>query len=72
MRSHTTPLFESGTFDGGAAHLPNGCHVVEVEIDQGTGTGGPSADALAYIGAVEARSGLRFGLTLSGPLLQRP
>jgi carbon-monoxide dehydrogenase large subunit len=30
-------LFESGTFDGGHRTFPNGCHVVEVEIDEGTG-----------------------------------
>jgi carbon-monoxide dehydrogenase large subunit len=30
-------LFETGTFDGGARTFPNGCHVCEVEIDQGTG-----------------------------------
>ena len=30
-------LFESGTFDGGDRTFPNGCHVVEVEIDEGTG-----------------------------------
>jgi len=27
----------SGTFGGGDRTFPNGCHVVEVEIDQGTG-----------------------------------
>jgi carbon-monoxide dehydrogenase large subunit len=31
-------LFESGTFDGGHRTFPNGCHIVEVEIDAGTGT----------------------------------
>jgi carbon-monoxide dehydrogenase large subunit len=30
-------LFEIGTFDGGARTFPNGCHVCEVEIDEGTG-----------------------------------
>ena len=30
-------MFESGTFDGGERTYPNGCHVVEVEIDEGTG-----------------------------------
>ena len=30
-------LFESGTFDGGERTYPNGCHIVEVEIDDGTG-----------------------------------
>jgi len=30
-------LFESGTFDGGERTFPNGCHVVEVEIDEETG-----------------------------------
>jgi carbon-monoxide dehydrogenase large subunit len=30
-------IFESGTFDGGERTYPNGCHVVEVEIDEGTG-----------------------------------
>jgi CO/xanthine dehydrogenase Mo-binding subunit len=30
-------LFESGIFDGGQRTFPNGCHVVEVEIDEGTG-----------------------------------
>ena len=27
-------LFESGTFDGGERTFPNGCHIVEVEIDE--------------------------------------
>jgi carbon-monoxide dehydrogenase large subunit len=31
-------LFESGTFDGGHRTFPNGCHIVEVEIDRATGT----------------------------------
>jgi carbon-monoxide dehydrogenase large subunit len=30
-------LFETGTFDGGHRTFPNGCHIAEVEIDQGTG-----------------------------------
>jgi carbon-monoxide dehydrogenase large subunit len=30
-------LFESGTFDGGERTFPNGCHIVEVEIDEDTG-----------------------------------
>ena len=30
-------LFETGTFDGGERTFPNGCHVVEVEIDEETG-----------------------------------
>jgi aerobic carbon-monoxide dehydrogenase large subunit len=30
-------LFESGTFDGGERTFPNGCHIVEVEIDEETG-----------------------------------
>jgi carbon-monoxide dehydrogenase large subunit len=30
-------LFESGTFDGGQRTFPNGCHIVEIEIDQDTG-----------------------------------
>ena len=30
-------LDESGTYDGGAATYPNGCHVCEVEIDEATG-----------------------------------
>jgi carbon-monoxide dehydrogenase large subunit len=30
-------LFESAMFDGGDRTFPNGCHVVEVEIDEGTG-----------------------------------
>jgi carbon-monoxide dehydrogenase large subunit len=30
-------LFETGTFDGGERTFPNGCHIVEVEIDEGTG-----------------------------------
>jgi carbon-monoxide dehydrogenase large subunit len=30
-------IFESGTYDGGERTYPNGCHVVEVEIDEGTG-----------------------------------
>ncbi|MGH6771225.1 MAG: xanthine dehydrogenase family protein molybdopterin-binding subunit [Xanthobacteraceae bacterium] len=30
-------IFESGTFDGGERTYPNGCHIVEVEIDEGTG-----------------------------------
>jgi hypothetical protein len=29
-------LFESGIFDGGQRTVPNGCHVVEVEIDAGS------------------------------------
>ena len=31
-------MFESGTFDGGERTYPNGCHIVEVEIDESTGT----------------------------------
>jgi carbon-monoxide dehydrogenase large subunit len=31
-------MYETGTYDGGPATFPNGCHVVEVEIDPGTGT----------------------------------
>jgi aerobic carbon-monoxide dehydrogenase large subunit len=31
-------LFEGGTFDGGERTFPNGCHIVEVEIDEETGT----------------------------------
>ncbi len=30
-------LFETGTFDGGHRTFPNGCHIVEVEIDGETG-----------------------------------
>jgi carbon-monoxide dehydrogenase large subunit len=30
-------MFETGTFDGGDRTYPNGCHIVEVEIDEGTG-----------------------------------
>jgi aerobic carbon-monoxide dehydrogenase large subunit len=30
-------LFETGTFDGGERTFPNGCHIVEVEIDEETG-----------------------------------
>jgi carbon-monoxide dehydrogenase large subunit len=30
-------LYETGTYDGGPATFPNGCHVVEVEIDPATG-----------------------------------
>jgi carbon-monoxide dehydrogenase large subunit len=30
-------LFENGTFDGGQRTFPNGCHIVEVEIDAATG-----------------------------------
>jgi carbon-monoxide dehydrogenase large subunit len=30
-------LFESGTFDGGHRTFPNGCHIVEAEIDRATG-----------------------------------
>jgi carbon-monoxide dehydrogenase large subunit len=30
-------IFESGTFDGGDRTYPNGCHIVEVEIDKDTG-----------------------------------
>jgi len=30
-------LFETGTFDGGERTFPNGCHIVEVEIDEATG-----------------------------------
>ncbi|MCC6890163.1 MAG: xanthine dehydrogenase family protein molybdopterin-binding subunit [Hyphomicrobiales bacterium] len=30
-------LFESGTYNGGERTFPNGCHIVEVEIDEGTG-----------------------------------
>jgi carbon-monoxide dehydrogenase large subunit len=30
-------IFESGTWDGGERNYPNGCHVVEVEIDEATG-----------------------------------
>ena len=30
-------IFESGTYDGGERTYPNGCHVVEVEIDEDTG-----------------------------------
>jgi aerobic carbon-monoxide dehydrogenase large subunit len=30
-------MFESGTFDGGERTYPNGCHIVEVEIDEATG-----------------------------------
>jgi len=30
-------IFESGTWDGGQRTFPNGCHIVEVEIDEGTG-----------------------------------
>jgi hypothetical protein len=29
-------LFESGIFDGGQRTVPNGCDVVEVEIDAGS------------------------------------
>ncbi len=31
-------IFESGTFDGGERTYPNGCHIVEVEIDEATGS----------------------------------
>jgi aerobic carbon-monoxide dehydrogenase large subunit len=41
-------MFESGTFDGGERTYPNGCHTVEVEIDQDTG-----AVALARYTAVD-------------------
>ena len=27
-------MFETGTFDGGERTFPNGCHIVEVEIDE--------------------------------------
>ena len=38
MPTDTDPtLFESSTFDGGQRTFPNGCHVVEVEIDEDTG-----------------------------------
>lgn len=30
-------LFETGTFDGGERTYPNGCHIVEIEIDEDTG-----------------------------------
>jgi len=30
-------IFESGTYDGGTKTYPNGCHIVEVEIDESTG-----------------------------------
>ena len=30
-------IFESGTYDGGQRTYPNGCHIVEVEIDESTG-----------------------------------
>ena len=30
-------MFESGTYDGGQRTYPNGCHIVEVEIDEATG-----------------------------------
>lgn len=30
-------MFETGTFDGGEKSYPNGCHIVEVELDQATG-----------------------------------
>src|SRR3954468_24539326 len=30
-------LFETGTFDGGERTYPNGCHIVEMEIDEDTG-----------------------------------
>jgi aerobic carbon-monoxide dehydrogenase large subunit len=30
-------MFESGTYDGGERTYPNGCHIVEVEIDEDTG-----------------------------------
>ena len=30
-------MFETGTYDGGERTYPNGCHVVEVEIDTETG-----------------------------------
>jgi carbon-monoxide dehydrogenase large subunit len=30
-------MFESGTWDGGERTYPNGCHIVEVEIDEATG-----------------------------------
>ena len=30
-------IFESGTYDGGERTYPNGCHIVEVEIDEDTG-----------------------------------
>ena len=30
-------IFESGTYDGGERTYPNGCHIVEVEIDESTG-----------------------------------
>jgi carbon-monoxide dehydrogenase large subunit len=30
-------LFETGTFDGGERTYPNGCHIVEIEVDEATG-----------------------------------
>src|SRR6202000_1651097 len=30
-------FFVTGTYDGGEKTYPNGCHVVEIEIDQATG-----------------------------------
>jgi carbon-monoxide dehydrogenase large subunit len=30
-------MFETGTFDGGERTYPNGCHIVEIEIDEATG-----------------------------------
>ena len=30
-------MFETGTFDGGDRTYPNGCHIVEIEIDEATG-----------------------------------
>ena len=56
-------LFESGTFDGGQRTFPNGCHVVEVEIDQDTG-----AVALVRYHAVEDVGHMINPLLVAGQL----
>ena len=56
-------LFESGTFDGGQRTFPNGCHVVEVEIDEDTG-----AVALVRYHAVEDVGHMINPLLVAGQL----
>jgi carbon-monoxide dehydrogenase large subunit len=56
-------LFESGTFDGGQRTFPNGCHVLEVEIDQDTG-----AVALVRYHAVEDVGHMINPLLVAGQL----
>src|SRR4051812_17340926 len=56
-------LFESGTFDGGQRTFPNGCHLVEVEIDQDTG-----AVALVRYHAVEDVGHMINPLLVAGQL----